>query len=218
MSSIGEEAFRDTGIWNNTSDNSVAYADKWVVGYKGTITNAVLRDDTVGVGDRAFANCSSLESIEIPSSVESIGQSVFRNCNSLVSIEVSVGNANYSSIDGVLFNKAITELILYPAGKEGNSYVIPSSVTGIGAYAFYYCTSLTSIEIPTGVTSIGTYAFYWCYNLESITIPNSVIDIGYRVFEGCHNLTIYTEVIAAAKPNGWVDNWNGDCPVVWGDE
>ena len=61
---------------------------------------------------------------------------------------------------------------------------ITYSVTSIGGYAFYYCSSLTSITIPNSVTSIGGYAFYYCSSLTSITIPNSVTSIGYYAFEG----------------------------------
>ena len=48
---------------------------------------------------------------------------------------------------GVLFDKT-KHVIEYPAGKGGGSYTIPNSVTTIGDYAFYDCTSLTSVTIP----------------------------------------------------------------------
>ncbi len=68
---------------------------------------------------------------------------------------------------------------------NGNSY----SVTSIGDYAFYYCSSLTSVTIPNSVTSIGSYAFEGCSGLTSVTIPNSVTSIGYEAFYGCSGLT-----------------------------
>ena len=66
------------------------------------------------------------------------------------------------------------------------------SVTSIGEYAFYYCSSLTSITIPNSVTSIGNNAFSWCESLTSITIPNSVTSIGRYAFSGCSSLTTIT--------------------------
>ena len=66
---------------------------------------------------------------------------------------------------------------------------IPNSVTEIGTYAFYGCTSLTSVEIPNSVTEIGTYAFYGCTSLTSVEIPNSVTEIGDYAFFYCQNLT-----------------------------
>ena len=58
-------------------------------------------------------------------------------------------------------------------------------VTSIGGYAFYGCSSLTSITIPEGVTSIGSYAFFGCSSLTSITIPEGVTSIGRSAFDGC---------------------------------
>ena len=62
---------------------------------------------------------------------------------------------------------------------------IGSGVTGIGNYAFQYCSSLSSISIPDTVTSIGNNAFQSCYSLSSITIPNTVKTIGSSVFQYC---------------------------------
>ncbi|MBQ7124795.1 MAG: leucine-rich repeat domain-containing protein, partial [Clostridia bacterium] len=91
---------------------------------------------------------------------------------------------------------------------------IPDSVTSIGSYAFFDCTSLKSIVIPDSVTSIGHSAFYGCTSLESIVIPDSVTSIGYHAFYGCSKLTINCE--AEAKPSGWDYDWNFYRPVNWG--
>ena len=72
------------------------------------------------------------------------------------------------------------------------SITIPNSVASISGWAFGYCSSLTSITIPSSVTSIGERAFYGCSSLASITIPNSVTSIGIGAFYGCENLTSIT--------------------------
>ena len=69
---------------------------------------------------------------------------------------------------------------------------IGDSVTSIGEYAFYDCSSLESITIPDSVTSIGISAFYECSGLTSITIPDSVTSIGDRAFHSCCSLTSIT--------------------------
>jgi hypothetical protein len=105
---------------------------------------------------------------------------------SISSITVDPNNPNYSSADGVLFNKAKTALIQCPNSKAG-TYAIPSSVDSIGDGAFANC-PLTTVTIPSSVTSIADYAFVNCH-LYSITIPSSITSIGQNAFAGCSLLT-----------------------------
>ena len=66
---------------------------------------------------------------------------------------------------------------------------IGDSVTTIGDYAFYGCTTLTSVNIPDSVTTIGMATFYECTSLTSVNIPDSVTEIGQCAFENCTSLT-----------------------------
>ena len=94
--------------------------------------------------------------------------SAFVDCTGLSNIFVDEGNASYTSVDGVLFNKDCTSLIDYPAGKELPDYEIPESVTSIGRSAFRDCVSLTSVTIPGSVTKIEWCAFGGCISLEDV--------------------------------------------------
>jgi len=142
------------------------------------------------IGGGAFDGCTSLTSVTIPDSVTSIERDAFYGCTSLTSINVSKQNPDYTSIDGILYDKEVTTLICCPAGKS--SITIPDSVTTIGSSAFSGCTSLTSVTIPDSVTEIGYYAFYGCTSLTSVTIPDSVTTIGWYAFYGCTSLTSVT--------------------------
>ncbi len=150
-----------------------------------TIPNSV-----TSIESGAFYRCTSLSSITIPNSVTSIGNNAFSYCSSLVSFVVDDRNSEYSSENGVLFNKNKTLLIQFP--KDAKNYIIPNSVTSIGDFAFEGCTSLSSVAIPNSVTSIGNYAFYNCTSLSSITIPNSVTYIGAGAFDNCTSLSSIT--------------------------
>jgi hypothetical protein len=116
---------------------------------------------------------------------------VFGDCFQMTAITVSSGNSSYSSMNGVLFNESQTTLIQCPGGLV-ESYIVPDSVTSIGDYAFFGCSSLNSITISNGVTSIGDSAFQYCGNLTSVTIPNSVTSIGESAFQYCGSLTSVT--------------------------
>jgi len=173
----------------NIGEFEIDKATGTIVSYKGNDTSLVIPSELEGIeikriGFIAFNSCDKLTTMTIPNSITYIG---FLNCKSLASIIVGDNNKNYTSIDGVLFNKSKTELIKYPQGKANTNYIIPDSVKSIDTYAFYGCKNLTSIDIPNSVTSIGQYAFESCTSLTSITIPDSVTSIGKNTFYNCKN-------------------------------
>ena len=193
VTSIGVDAFHGcsslTSITIPSSVTSIGGTAFWGCSGLASIT---IPSGVTNIGVEAFGCCSGLTSITIPSSVTSIGDEAFLWCSGLTGIWVDSNNATYASDNsGVLFNKNKTSLICCPAGYSG-AYTIPSSVTNIGAYAFDYCTGLTSITIPSSVTNIGAYAFSDCTGLTSVTIPSSVTSIGIHTFSGCSGLTSIT--------------------------
>lgn len=166
ITSIGEDAFR------------CCYS----------LSEIEIPSNIVSIGSRAFDRCSALPIVSIPSSTVSIGKGAFRVCTSLIAFNVNASNEYYSSIDGVLFDKMQSQLIYYPAGKEDNSYTIPTTVSAINAEAFWGCSSLENINIPESVESIADYAFESCSSLKSMTFPSSLKTLGFFVMENCNSL------------------------------
>ena len=137
------------------------------------------------IGERAFYNCDALISVSIPASCISIGPNPFENCDNLKEILVNENNPNYSSADGVLYDKDKTTLFSWPTA-EGDIDIMPS-VTTIGKWAFSESLVLTSVSMPS-VTTIGDFAFNSCFVLTSVDMT-SATTIGNEAFRGCYALT-----------------------------
>jgi uncharacterized repeat protein (TIGR02543 family) len=126
------------------------------------VTSVSLPDGLVEIGTQAFSRTDQLTSLEIPRNVTTLGmgEGVFDYAYALSSITVSENNSSFTSIDGVLFNKLRTKLLVYPNGKTANSYTVPSGVNVIGGRAFMGAPSLTSVVISSSVSSVEQLAFY----------------------------------------------------------
>ena len=159
--------------------------------YRDDVKTVVIEKGVTSIVDYAFLGCTSLTSVTIPDSVTDIGEWAFYDCSGLQEIQVTTGNSNYSSVGGVLFNAAGTEIVCFPKGFSG-VYTIPDGVASIGAGAFFGCASLTGVTLPNTLTSIGESAFFYCESVTSVTIPNSVTSIGDYAFDSCYSLASVT--------------------------
>ncbi len=155
-----------------------------------SLSSVTMPNGVTNIEAGAFFGCSGLTSIVLPASVANVGRNAFAACDGITGISVATANANYTSQEGVLYDKAITTLIACPGAIE--SVVIPDTVTNIGNSAFYKSAALKNVTIPESVTNIGSSAFGYCYKLSSVSIPGSVKDIRSFAFFACITLADLT--------------------------
>jgi len=151
------------------------------------IYSIVIEEGVTSIGFYAFCDMSNLHNITIPSTVTSITSGAISWTSELKWIYVNESNANYASIDGVLFNKAKTLLVSYPC-QRNNTFKIPDGVISIGGYSFSGCKNLTYVNIPPTVTTIGEFSFSRCSNLAYVNIPSTVKTISSGAFQSCSKL------------------------------
>lgn len=176
----------------------------------GKIGDYVIPDGTEDIYG-AFNGCKYITSITIPKSIEKVEEhDYFDGCKfKTVYIQgatkgaqyipctekyiVNEDNQEYSTIDGVLYDKAKKILLRFPPFCQATS-TYDTEIIGYGA--FCDCNFLTSIRIDPPTREIRRRAFGWCRNLRAIKIPSSVTEIKKDAFHGCDNLLdIYFEGI-----------------------
>lgn len=186
-----------------TEIGAEAFAD----GYQEVVV--IIPNNITVIGDKAFFS-SHITSAHIPASVQWIGSGAFADCDEMRQFSVDPANPVYATIDGVLYNKQIKELVAYPEQVANalplmQPLVIPEGIRSIGNYAFYEVDAercmnhWTVIQFPSTLQKIGDYAFYGSpcrYNKITVNgnehwnalyLPASVTEIG----EGCFAHSTY---------------------------
>ena len=177
------------------------------------IPNTLDGKTVTSIGDGAFAECSSLTSIELPDSVTSIGDRAFLECWSLTSIELpdsvtSIGDAAFlvcSDLTSIELPDSVTSMGVNPfadcwrlkniqVSPEQPVFAVIDGVLFNKAEKSLICYPAgkqeEAYEVPQGIQQIKSYAFYDCSALTSIELPDGVTSIGDEAFGGCSNLTI----------------------------
>ena len=211
VTSIGFRAFYWTALDSVTIPDSVTTIGEDAFSGCSKLDTITIPDSVTAIGNNAFEQTPWLEiriaenplvtvnnilidgtackgDITIPENITHIVTSAFSKSEELTAIYVDENNKNYTSENGVLFNKNKTTLVSYPIGNTAKEYTIPDGVVNIEDEAFFRCENLTSVIIPDGVKNIGNYAFYWCNGLLSVDISDTVESIGEYAFNNCNDL------------------------------
>ena len=204
LKSIGDGAFKKTNLKKVTIPNSVTEIGVYAFSVCENRSRGTLSRELGRIDEYCFENCTSLTSVTLPNSVTEIGGYVFGRCSSLKtasigsglkycytqgdsrfifsdcialeSITVSSSNNNYSSANGIMYDKKNTEILVYPQGKKDTSYTVPSTINNLYRMSTNNNPYLITITIPSSVTDISDNAvgylrdgwyFNWNYNKVS---------------------------------------------------
>ena len=152
------------------------------------LSSVTLNSSLLKIGSFAFRNCRALTSINLPASVEECSTHFVDGCSNLQTIFVNGSNNYFSSYMGILYNKAMTELIRCPEGYKLITMMrhdsFPAAFKTIGPYAFENCKLIKEIYLPYGTTGFGWGAFNQCTALTAIQIPRTLKDWGKYAFSG----------------------------------
>lgn len=149
---------------------------------------------TLAFGDAVFYN-TKIEKLSIPAHVNELGIGIFNGMNKLKAIEVDPDNQSYTTVSGILYNYAKTEMLYFPKEIESGSFTLPDTLQVIGAAVFKNNDKLKSFEVPNTVTTIGENAFEDA-KLTSLTFApgndDVALTIGANAFKNLDQVTSLT--------------------------
>lgn len=254
------QTFNATTPSGHTLCYTIVDSTAHVIGYNGTVSGSLIIPDSVesdgvwytvtDIQSNAFADCGSMSIITIPATITHIGTSAFGQvlwqmglsggafereglgCNSLIRTKFKGTIAEWCNIvfDGPTSNPVCYSKNLYINNTLVDNLVIPDGVTEIKQYAFFECSSLTSVSFPNSVKIIRSNAFARCDSLvislpdsvekieeqgflyclapSEMVMPNTLDTIGFRAFYGCDaNVLILSNTLSYI--GGYAFAWCG---------
>ena len=160
--------------------------------YSSDIFSVVIEEGVTAIGQYAFSGLTSLESAQLPDSIEKIGYRAFYNCTALTLVNIPLGwnDCPSSASNGT---KDITYCgHIFEGCSSLTSVDVPEGMTELPSFAFNYCDYLTTVNLPSSLTSIRNHVFAYCSRLTKVAIPDGVTLIEKGLFLYCSNLTDVT--------------------------
>ena len=201
-----------SSLTNITVPDSVTVLDGLAFSYCTNLKNIELSKNLTEIGMGALSHCTSLETIDIPDSViimdniamagcselksvnigsnlKTVGGQVFAGCTSLEKVNVNLNNKNYTSENGIWYDKNKTKIILYPYNKKDSAYTTPTSLKElcngyVGSYGTLLDNSnLKTVTIEKNVAKIDDYAIGFVFDFDNYKI-NKVKDFTVKGYRG----------------------------------
>ena len=201
-----------SSLTNITVPDSVTVLDGLAFSYCTNLKNIELSKNLTEIGMGALSHCTSLETIDIPDSViimdniamagcselksvnigsnlKTVGGQVFVGCTSLEKVNVNLNNKNYTSENGIWYDKNKTKIILYPYNKKDSAYTTPTSLKElcngyVGSYGTLLDNSnLKTVTIEKNVAKIDDYAIGFVFDFDNYKI-NKVKDFTVKGYRG----------------------------------
>ena len=201
-----------SSLTNITVPDSVTVLDGLAFSYCTNLKNIELSKNLTEIGMGALSHCTSLETIDIPDSViimdniamagcselksvnigsnlKTVGGQVFAGCTSLEKVNVNLNNKNYTSENGIWYDKNKTKIILYPYNKKDSAYTTPTSLKElcngyVGSYGILLDNSnLKTVTIEKNVAKIDDYAIGFVFDFDNYKI-NKVKDFTVKGYRG----------------------------------
>ncbi|MBQ8497208.1 MAG: leucine-rich repeat protein [Clostridia bacterium] len=160
------------------------------------IKHITISDSVTTIKGGAFYGCAKLESIYIGRYVSTIEHSGYTTliggCPNFTTFTVHPYNWDFKAVDGILYNKSGTKLLIYPVGRKETHLTLPRNITSIGSFALAYANNLESVLIPNNIKNYDGYAFYGCQNLKTAAWEEGCTRTGDGTFYKCENLITAT--------------------------
>ena len=166
-----------------------------VTGYTGgevvlVIPDTVEGKPVVAIAEGAFADMVSLKAVSVPDTVEAIGVGAFAGCKNLTSLRTPVYTCEGSPFFGALFGAKSYDA-QGSAVPVGLSTLVLTAGEIIPDYAFYACFGLTAVSLPDTLTEIGSFAFYGCSSLAYMPVEKTALTaVGENAFTNCADLLV----------------------------
>lgn len=159
---------------------------------------SVVISGAVDVPRDMFGKCTGLKKVTLKNGVKSIGEDAFRDCSSLESVifentvleKISDGAfSGCSALSSIALPDSVTEIEKYAFFETGlRNIQLPEKLTLIGAYAFCNCKNLEQVQLPSQLKELGNGAFSSCENLTQIQLPAQLNKLGTDAFRNCTSL------------------------------